>query len=143
MARPRTCPFCRILAASRRGKPVRKIWIQSTQWFAITPIMPVRRGHTLLIPKRHCANLEDLLPWETADLPEALRRTIESLKNRKLFSEDYNIGINRGAVAGQTVFHLHFHLIPRFPGDAVDPRGGIIRPLARLFEESKFEGLFS
>ena len=85
---------------------------------------PISPGHTLIVPKRHVASFIDLTPEERADLLALLDAAKADL-DRELSPQGYNIGINDGAAAGQTVPHLHIHLIPRFAGDRVDPRGGI------------------
>ena len=93
--------------------------------FAIRDAFPVTDRHTLVIPKRHVADYFDL------HQPE--RNAIEAMlhdQREKILKEDptvtgFNVGINAGASAGQTVFHVHVHLIPRRDGDVVDPRGGV------------------
>lgn len=86
---------------------------------------PVSTGHTLIIPKRHCLDYFDLTQPEI----NAIHQLIHQVKE-KLISEDssitgFNIGINSGADAGQTIFHCHFHLIPRRSGDIENPIGGV------------------
>ncbi len=85
---------------------------------------PVSPGHTLLIPKRHTGSFFDLSTQERDDLLALLDRAKRVL-DAELQPQGYNIGINDGAAAGQTVPHLHVHLIPRFEGDLSDPRGGV------------------
>jgi diadenosine tetraphosphate (Ap4A) HIT family hydrolase len=85
---------------------------------------PVSPGHTLLIPKRHTGSFFDLSTQERDDLLALLDRAKQAL-DAELQPQGYNIGINDGAAAGQTVPHLHVHLIPRFEGDLPDPRGGV------------------
>jgi diadenosine tetraphosphate (Ap4A) HIT family hydrolase len=85
---------------------------------------PVSPGHTLLIPKRHTGSFFDLSTQERDDLLALLDRAQQAL-DAELQPQGYNIGINDGAAAGQTVPHLHVHLIPRFEGDLPDPRGGV------------------
>jgi diadenosine tetraphosphate (Ap4A) HIT family hydrolase len=85
---------------------------------------PVSPGHTLLIPKRHTGSFFDLSEQERGDLLALLDRA-KRLLDAELQPQGYNIGINDGAAAGQTVPHLHVHLIPRFEGDLPDPRGGV------------------
>ena len=85
---------------------------------------PISPGHTLIIPKRHVASFFELTPEERADLLELLDAAKADLDQE--FSPDgYNIGVNDGAAAGQTIAHVHIHLIPRFAGDRSDPRGGV------------------
>lgn len=85
---------------------------------------PVSPGHALLITKRHVASWFDSTSEERLELTEAvvLARNVVMGKNKP---NGFNIGINVGEVAGQTVFHLHVHVIPRYQGDVADPRGGV------------------
>ena len=92
--------------------------------FAIRDGFPVTPGHTLVVPRRLVAT------WFEATREEqvAMLELVEVLKaqlDAELHPDGYNIGINVGAAGGQTVMHLHLHLIPRFAGDVPDPRGGI------------------
>ncbi len=85
---------------------------------------PISPGHTLIIPRRHIASIFDASEEEWA----AMRWALHSAKlglDKELQPASYNIGINDGAHAGQTVAHLHIHLIPRYEGDTEDPRGGV------------------
>lgn len=85
---------------------------------------PVSPGHTLVIPQRHVASLFDTTPDERAAMFELLEMAKRQLQ-LEFSPAGYNIGINDGPAAGQTVGHLHIHLIPRYPGDRPDPRGGV------------------
>lgn len=85
---------------------------------------PVSPGHTLVIPARHVASFFDTTPEERTSMLTLLDAAKQQLRSA-LDPAGYNIGINDGAAAGQTVGHLHIHLIPRYPGDRPDPRGGI------------------
>lgn len=85
---------------------------------------PVSKGHTLVIPRRHVVSFFDT----THDERLALLKLLDDMKtrlDREHKADGYNIGVNNGAAAGQTVMHLHIHLIPRYKGDRVDPRGGV------------------
>ena len=85
---------------------------------------PVSKGHTLLIPKRHVGSFFEITDEERADLLALLNKAKVVIQEE--FNPDgYNIGINDGPAAGQTVPHLHIHLIPRYKGDRYDPRGGV------------------
>ncbi len=111
-----TCPFCSL--------PQDRIIYESKSTVTIRDGYPVSKGHTLIIPKRHVESFFDCNPDEKADILRALEETKVALD--KEFSPDgYNIGINDGTAAGQTVMHLHIHLIPRYKGDSEDPRGGV------------------
>jgi len=85
---------------------------------------PVFPGHTLVIARRHVGSLFDLTEVEQADLLVVLGAAKKDL-DAEFRPDAYNIGVNDGAAAGQTVAHLHSHLIPRYRGDRPDPRGGI------------------
>jgi diadenosine tetraphosphate (Ap4A) HIT family hydrolase len=85
---------------------------------------PVSPGHTLIIPRRHVASFFETTAVERRELLGALDESKRALD--KIFAPDgYSIGINEGSAGGQTVMHLHLHLIPRYFGDTVDPRGGV------------------
>lgn len=85
---------------------------------------PISPGHTLIIPKRHVATLFEATEAEQQALLKALNRA-KAILDETHHPDGYNIGINHGAAGGQTVFHLHIHLIPRYQGDREDPRGGV------------------
>jgi diadenosine tetraphosphate (Ap4A) HIT family hydrolase len=85
---------------------------------------PVSPGHTLLIPNRHVVDWFDLNAEEVVDLLTATRDA-KIVLDSELHPDGYNLGVNAGVAAGQTVMHVHLHLIPRFVGDTPDPRGGI------------------
>ena len=114
--RLRPCAFCTL--ASER------VIDENTFAIAIRDGYPVSPGHTLLIPKRHTSSFFDLAQQERNDLLTLLDRSKQAL-DEEFQPHGYNIGINDGAAAGQTVPHLHVHLIPRFDGDLPDPRGGV------------------
>lgn len=85
---------------------------------------PVGKGHMLFIPKRHVKNFFDI----TKEEREAIFELIDEgkrLLDEKYSPDSYNVGINCGEYAGQTVMHVHVHLIPRYIGDMKDPRGGV------------------
>ena len=85
---------------------------------------PVSPGHTLIIPKRHVGSWFDITDAERDEMTLLLTQAKAQL-DQEYTPDGYNIGINDGAAAGQTVPHLHMHLIPRFTGDSEDPRGGV------------------
>ncbi len=91
---------------------------------AITDSFPLTRGHSLIVPRRHVASFFDLTPDERLAMLEMLDQTKAAL-DAQYAPDGYNIGINDGEAAGQTVMHLHVHVIPRYKGDADDPRGGV------------------
>jgi diadenosine tetraphosphate (Ap4A) HIT family hydrolase len=121
------CPFCNLdssLVYAANGLAV-----------AVLDAYPVSPGHTLIMPKRHFESLFEATEEERSALfdllAEVRRRLLHSpqppfgKEGRACVPDGFNIGINDGAVAGQTVFHLHIHLIPRYAGDCPDPRGGV------------------
>ncbi len=110
------CPFC-------QPDPSKHIFSNDLA-IAIGDGFPVSPGHTLIIPKRHFASLFDASEEERAALWELLERARQYLLTQH-HPDGFNIGINDGIAAGQTVMHLHIHLIPRYSGDTADPRGGI------------------
>ncbi|MBW1780791.1 MAG: HIT family protein [Deltaproteobacteria bacterium] len=112
------CPFCGERLSGR------VIEDQGTV-IAIRDRYPVTRYHTLIVPKRHTADFFTMTSQERSDA-EAL---ILSLKNDILKNDPsvtgFNMGVNCGASAGQTIMHAHIHLIPRRDGDTPNPRGGV------------------
>ena len=110
------CPFCSIESLS--------VQYQDDLCFTLRDAHPVSRGHTLVIPRRHIASFFDATGTEWTAMMAALGAARDNLQ-REFAPDGYNIGINDGPAAGQTVPHLHIHLIPRYKGDCADPRGGI------------------
>lgn len=111
-----SCPFCQLVSE--------RILFSNTHGLVFRDGFPLSPGHILVIPRRHTATFFGLEVVER----DALMALLEEAKRRldREFQPDgYNIGINDGAAAGQTVPHLHIHLIPRYTGDREDPRGGI------------------
>ena len=111
-----SCPFCNL--------PPDRIVRETGTAFAIRDGFPVSPGHTLVIPRRHVASFFEISDAERADMMSLLATARADLE-REFRPAGYNIGINDGAAAGQTVPHLHIHLIPRYVGDQDDPRGGV------------------
>jgi diadenosine tetraphosphate (Ap4A) HIT family hydrolase len=112
----RPCPFCapapdRILHALDAALVLR-------DGFPISP------GHTLIVPRRHVGSFFALESTEQAAMLEALNWARAEL-DRLHRPDSFNIGLNDGPAAGQTVPHCHLHLIPRYAGDVADPRGGV------------------
>ncbi|PRQ01230.1 DEAD/DEAH box helicase family protein [Enhygromyxa salina] len=103
----------------------RSQWVATNELaFAIRDGYPVSEGHTLVIPKRVVASWFQATEAERAAILQLVDRVKADL-DRELQPDGYNIGINDGAAAGQTVAHLHVHVIPRWDGDVDDPRGGV------------------
>ena len=96
---------------------------------AFADAFPVSPGHTLVIPRRHVSDFFELSPAEVAAVLEVLFRMQTRLVAEQK-PDGFNVGVNVGAAAGQTVMHVHVHLIPRYLGDAPDPRGGVRNVIA-------------
>ena len=110
------CPFCQIAAA--------RFVFADDVTLVIRDAFPVSPGHTLIIPRRHVGSFFQLTAPERESMFELLTQAKAELDGT-LQPDGFNIGINDGAAAGQTVPHLHLHLIPRYRGDTPDPRGGV------------------
>ena len=101
-----------------------EIVLQSEHFYSAFDKFPVNPGHLLIVSRRHVADFFDLREVEAAELFRVLASARTFLQTQ--FRPDgYNIGINCGEAAGQTVMHFHLHLIPRFAGDVENPRGGV------------------
>jgi len=113
---PEECPFCPPLEA----RPL----LESQLAFAIFDRSPVNPGHVLVISRRHVADIFELTAGELRDVLRLL-----SLARQRISADfpvaGFNVGVNVGDVAGQTIAHAHVHLIPRYPGDVADPTGGV------------------
>ncbi len=97
---------------------------------------PVSPGHSLIIPFRHCASFFDLTPEEMSACMELLvheQRTLDDEFN----PDGYNVGVNVGAAAGQSILHVHIHLIPRYTGDAARPQGGVRQVIPKKAEYTR------
>ena len=118
-----TCVFCM--------KPETEILAENDLALAFYDKYPVNVGHVLIIPRRHVESFFEATPEELAAINELLFEVKDKLEAR--FRPDgYNIGVNVGGAAGQTIFHLHVHIIPRYKGDVLDPRGGVRRIMKSL-----------
>jgi diadenosine tetraphosphate (Ap4A) HIT family hydrolase len=111
------CPFCEL--------PTARVVARNEHGVVIRDAYPVTPGHTLVIPIRHVGSFFELRPDERCALLDLLDQAKSDLDGGDSKPDGYNIGINDGPAAGQTVPHLHIHLIPRRSGDLADPRGGV------------------
>ena len=108
------CPFCEVKS---------DLVVESPLVVAFPDKFPVSGGHTLVVPRRHVPSYFECSPEEKAEiwaLVDAVREKLLSLE-----PDGFNVGMNIGRAAGQTVFHAHVHVIPRRTGDSSDPRGGV------------------
>ncbi|MEK6592756.1 MAG: HIT family protein [Pseudomonadota bacterium] len=110
------CPFC--------PPPPDRILIERPLAFVKRDAHPLTTGHALVIPRRHVACFFDTTAEERQAMLELLDEA-KALLDREHRPDAYNIGINNGTAAGQSVMHVHLHVIPRYLGDTGDPRGGI------------------
>ena len=110
------CQFCSISSD--------QVLIDGPLAFAKRDGYPVSKGHTLIIPRRHVASFFETTDEERRAMLKLLDE-VKAMLDREHKPDGYNIGVNNGAAAGQTVMHLHMHLIPRYAGDRPDPRGGV------------------
>lgn len=112
-----SCVFCDYLNEKK--------YIAENQYaFAIYDNFPVNKGHVLIMPKRHFASFFDASAEEVSAF-YSLQHEVKILLDAKYNPDGYNIGVNIGEAAGQTIFHLHIHIIPRYKGDVDNPRGGV------------------
>ena len=110
-----TCVFCKILS----GELESSIVAEDEHAVAFMDIAPFNAGHVLVVPRRHAVQLNDLREDEAANVFRLVHRVATALPKSGLRCEGYNLVQNNGSAAGQDVFHVHFHLIPRFRGDSV------------------------
>ena len=114
------CIFCRIVAGEI---PSFKLF-EDEHTFAFMDINPANEGHALVVPRQHVASIYQL----SAEEQNALWTLVANVRNRlsdDLAPQGFNIGLNDGESAGQTILHAHIHIIPRRDGDVNDPRGGV------------------
>ena len=102
-----------------------RVFLNSDAAYALWDAFPVTRMHSLIIPRRHTQGYFSLTAEELLACDDLLRKASEVLRSADSSIQGFNIGVNVGAAAGQTVFHCHFHLIPRRLGDVENPRGGV------------------
>jgi diadenosine tetraphosphate (Ap4A) HIT family hydrolase len=120
--RPKATKSTRIILLARRDPG--RLLVENELAIALADAFPVSPGHTLVISRRHVSDFFDLTAAEVAAVCELLFR----MRSRVAAEHDpagFNIAVNVGTAAGQTVMHVYVHLIPRYPGDVPDPAGGI------------------
>ena len=110
------CPFCHLDPA--------RVLEENELASAFADAFPVSPGHTLVVPRRHASDFFELSQAELGAVFRVLLRMRCRLADEH-HPSGFNVGVNIGEAGGQTVPHVHVHLIPRFPGDVLDPRGGV------------------
>lgn len=112
-----TCIFCDKVASG-------EALLQNELAIAFFDSFPVSRGHVLIIPRRHAETFFDLTDDELIAMKH-LAFEVKSLLDEQFHPDGYNIGLNCREAGGQTIFHCHMHVIPRYKGDVPDPTGGV------------------
>lgn len=130
------CPFCQV--------PPARVVAESELCVALRDIHPVSPGHTLVITRRHARTYFDASADEQAALWQLVGQVKQGLdlgQGGAPAPDGYNVGFNAGPVAGQTVMHVHIHVIPRYQGDVDDPRGGVrgVIPARQKYDASAAE----
>ena len=115
-----TCIFCKIA----NGEIPSRTLYEDDDFRVILDMSPATKGHALILPKSHAKNLYEL-PDETAGNVMKLAKKMATTITEKLGCDGFNLVQNNNEVAGQTVFHFHMHLIPRYKGDVEKPKGGV------------------
>ena len=111
------CPFCKLNSKV-------ELVCETATAVAFFDGYPVSKGHTLIIPKRHVANYFDFTDKEQQDLWHMVNHC-KTILEKRFHPDGFNVGINVNQAAGQSVFHVHIHLIPRYKGDVENPKGGV------------------
>lgn len=109
------CVFCR---------PQREILAENANALAVFDTFPVSPGHALVVPKRHVMTIFEMSLDEYTDCFR-LVLPLKDLLSARYSPDGYNVGANCGKAAGQSVWHAHIHVIPRYTGDVSEPRGGV------------------
>ena len=115
------CVFCR---------PQREILVENGWAIAVYDTFPVSPGHALVLPRRHAVTIWDLEPAEFEGCFRLVRELQPVLAARHS-PDGFNVGVNCGEAAGQSVWHAHIHVIPRYRGDNPNPRGGVRNVIPR------------
>lgn len=122
-----SCRFC-------TSKPGRRVFVEGQYGFAAWDRHPASPGHFLVIPYRHFADYFDITDAEREELWGLVAKG-KKIADEQHNPDGYNIGINVGESAGQSIPHLHIHVIPRYRGDVENPKGGVrgVLPLKMLY----------
>ena len=116
---PKNCRYC-----NPEYQSSSRIVLKNEHWVGNFDNHPVNPGHIKLVCKKHRNSFDELSDEEVVALLSILREA-KALVEKNHTPNGWNIGINEGVAAGQTVFHLHIHLIPRYKGDVKNPTGGV------------------
>jgi len=111
-----TCIFC--------NPDPSRVFYEDEWVLAVWDVFAVSAGHSLIVPRRHVSDWWQATPEERRALTEATL-AVKNIIEKTQTPDGYNIGVNVGAAGGQTIFHLHLHVIPRYKGDVPQPRGGV------------------
>lgn len=111
------CPFCSQI-------PKEEILLENRLAYVIFDRFPVNQGHILVIPRDHTENFFLLSDEQRVACMDLLKEAMIIISDR-FHPDGFNVGINIGEAAGQTISHVHIHLIPRYKGDVPSPRGGV------------------
>ena len=114
MTKTNNCPFCN----------KSEFIMENEYWICIYDNYPVSNGHTLIIPKRHFKNYFLSTELERSSFDKILFEVKEHL-DKEYSPDGYNVGFNVNEEGGQSIFHCHIHVIPRYRGDVENPRGGV------------------
>ena len=114
MTKTKDCPFCNIS----------EFMLENEHWICIYDNYPVSKGHTLIIPKRHFNDYFLSKEIERSSFDKILFEVKEHL-DKEYSPDGYNVGFNVNEEGGQSIFHCHIHVIPRYRGDVENPRGGV------------------
>lgn len=112
---PAACIFC---------KPKDRILVQNEAAVGVLDTYPVSPGHALVLPRRHAVTIWDLTDEEYAACFRLVRE-VKAVLEQRHSPDGFNVGVNCGVAAGQSVMHAHIHVIPRYQGDVPNPRGGV------------------
>lgn len=119
------CPFCNVEKS--------QVLFENNLAIAFYDKYPVQKGHILITPKNHSETYFDASIEEIRAMNELISKAKIHL-DKEFNPDGYNLGVNVGEFGGQTVMHLHIHLIPRYKGDIEDPRGGIRKAIPNLVQ---------
>jgi len=126
------CLFCK---ASTKTIPVAKIYEDASS-LAFLDIHPIAPGHALVVPKTHVENILDLPDNQVESFFQAVKKVVSLLKER-LDPIGFTIGINHGRISGQTIDHLHVHVVPRYEGD----KGGSLHSVVNNPPQESLEAI--